>query len=437
MNVAPWFYFLAGTSEVVIEDCPPAERNYHTAIGGFVLITAILASLSGGYALYTIFHSVIAAVLFGAFWGMTIGAIDRFVVMTIDLTSTAGRLRTLGSASLRLLLAVFVAIVVARPLELRIFEPEIAGHLQQGVQARLGAQLEAVAAELKRRQEEHEIHGRLAAEEAANAALVGEHAACLIEADFLRAETHQECDGTGGTRVVGAGPVCKLKQADQAAAEARCAGLESRRLTSDASVAALREERSQVLAALRTAAEERSAQLSSEAAAEIAAIATGDTGSLLTRLDALYALSARSDGMAWVIRFVTLLFVLVESLPVGLKLMVAGRGTYANRIHLDEEEATKRHGIERKHRERGRFEHRQAVRSIAAAVREQQRARVLDTVAQGEDVVTDTVNLELRRRTEVVSRDAANTREWYPPRDAPPGDVTVELPRPPRTAADR
>lgn len=419
MRLTQVFYFLAGSSEVVIEDCPEAERNYHTAIGGFVLITAIVASLSGGYALYTVFGSVIPAILFGVFWGCVIGAIDRFIVMTVDLTSQGGRARMLFAAGSRLVLATFVAVVVARPLELRIFAPEIGEHLAEGVSVRAAAQIAALREEIAANERDYEGTKRLAADEASRAALSGERDLCLLEQARLRDEVHGECDGTSGTRRVGVGPICDLKKADHDDVKARCDDLVARLAAADEAIAELRDANDEAFAAMRAEGEARIHAVEQATAQELAKIDAGDSGSLLTRLEALHALSLKSGGMAWAVWFVTALFVLIEAMPVGLKLLVAGRGTYARRLEQDEDEAGKRHRIERRHRERQRMYHRQTVSTIARAVRDQQRGQVLDTIATGADVVANDVNLELRRRTEVTSVDSAQARTAFPPgRDA-------------------
>ncbi|HHO53128.1 MAG TPA: DUF4407 domain-containing protein [Deltaproteobacteria bacterium] len=417
MGVSRYFYFLAGTSEGVIQDCPESERNYHTAIGGFVLITAIAASMSGGYALYTIFHSAPIALVFGIFWGLTIGAIDRFIVMTLDLTMHGSRARGLITASARLILAVFVAFVIARPLELRIFAPEINARLQGEVLQQLDDSVSQIAVELERRQLAYEGNDRLVEERVRYDALAAEHIACRLEEGQLRDAVHGECDGTRGTGRVGVGPICRLKSADLQEVKDRCASLHERLIASEALIASVTEDNDRVFGELRAEAEAQIAALQRDSQERIEAIAEGREGSLLTRLDALHGLAAQSSGMWWALWFITLLFILIEVLPVGLKLMVAGQGTYGRRVYLDERESAKRHRIERKLRERERIKHRTVLTEITEAVREQQRERLLKTISSGVDVVAHDANLELRRRTEVRSQDLTEARTVFPPEE--------------------
>ncbi len=417
MGVSRYFYFLAGTSEGVIEDCPESERNYHTAIGGFVGITAIAASISGGYALYTIFHSVPISMAFGIFWGITIGAIDRFIVMTLDMTMHSSRIRGTLAACSRLLIAVFVAFVIARPLELRIFAPEINARLQGEVAQQLENGLGQVTAELEREQQAHEGNARLSEERIRYDSLSAEHIACRLEERQLRDVVLGECDGTAGTGRVGVGPICRLKQTALDEVSGRCGEIGERLLASETLLARVAEDNAAAFAQMRAKADDRAATLTAASQAQIQAIGNNEAGSLLTRIEALHGLAEESDGMWWALSFITLLFLLIEALPVGLKLMVAGQGTYGRRLHQDERESAKRHRIERKLRERERIKHRTVLTEITEAVREQQRDQLIETIATGIAVVADDANHELRRRTEVRSRDLAEHRVVFPEDD--------------------
>ncbi|CCQ65552.1 hypothetical protein CWATWH0402_4134 [Crocosphaera watsonii WH 0402] len=61
---------IGGANTKVLErpECV-AEQNKHVAMGMMILCTGSLASLSGGYALFTVFGSTQMATAFGLFWG--------------------------------------------------------------------------------------------------------------------------------------------------------------------------------------------------------------------------------------------------------------------------------------------------------------------------------------------------------------------------------
>jgi len=129
------FWRCAGVTVSVLEQ-PGCEtdHNKHAAIGATVLLTGILAGLSGGYAFYRAFGTYRAAIPLGIFWGLLILNLDRFMVMSIKKKDVptgnwrawlkAKSIELLASLP-RLLLAFLLALVIAKPLELKLFQPEI------------------------------------------------------------------------------------------------------------------------------------------------------------------------------------------------------------------------------------------------------------------------------------------------------------------------
>ncbi len=136
------FLIMCSGAEASILDDPRcvADRSKYAAIGATVLSTAALASLSGGYAIYTTFRNVPIAIGLGIVWALIIFNLDRYIVSTlrkqrIDPTLSkkerlAIRGRELGRALPRFLLAVFIAVVITRPIELKLFEREINAALE-------------------------------------------------------------------------------------------------------------------------------------------------------------------------------------------------------------------------------------------------------------------------------------------------------------------
>ncbi len=119
-------WWCAGARPDILEHCPTDHAKYF-GIGGTILFTALMASFAGGYAFYTAFQNTLLAVLFGAFWGLLIFNLDRYIVATIgkgDGTSKITK-EEWFSAAPRLLMAILLGFVIATPLELKIFEPEI------------------------------------------------------------------------------------------------------------------------------------------------------------------------------------------------------------------------------------------------------------------------------------------------------------------------
>ncbi|MDR6516954.1 DUF4407 domain-containing protein [Chryseobacterium camelliae] len=110
----------------------PSEWNKFAGIGGIVLFTAVFATLSAGYAMYTVFDNIWAAVGFGVLWGLMIFNLDRYIVSSIKKTGTWWN--QILMAIPRLILATFLGIIISKPLELKIFEKEVNKQLNTIIQ---------------------------------------------------------------------------------------------------------------------------------------------------------------------------------------------------------------------------------------------------------------------------------------------------------------
>ncbi len=113
----------SGADRNLISGCSEGEQTKFAGIGATVFFTAVMAMIAASYALYTVFDTVIPAVAFGLVWGLLIFNLDRFIVSTIRKRDSF-RSEFL-QASPRIVLAIIIAIVISKPLELKIFEKEI------------------------------------------------------------------------------------------------------------------------------------------------------------------------------------------------------------------------------------------------------------------------------------------------------------------------
>jgi Domain of unknown function (DUF4407) len=118
-----FFIICSGSDTDVLEQCSKGEQNKYAGVGATVFFTALMAFIAASYALYTVFDNLFAAIGFGFIWGLLIFNLDRYIVSTIKKTGNV--IDELIQASPRILLAIIIAIVIAKPLELKIFEKEI------------------------------------------------------------------------------------------------------------------------------------------------------------------------------------------------------------------------------------------------------------------------------------------------------------------------
>lgn len=113
----------SGADKSILEECTIKEKNKFIGIGSTLLLTAVLASLSGGYAVFSTFQSIPISVIIGIFWGVVIFSLDRYIVTSIDKKGIWWN--QLLTAFPRLLMAFVLAITISKPLELRLFQDAI------------------------------------------------------------------------------------------------------------------------------------------------------------------------------------------------------------------------------------------------------------------------------------------------------------------------
>lgn len=124
-----FLWICAGVNRKVLRQCPTDYAKY-AGIGGTILFTALMAMLSGGYAIYTVFDSTIVAICFGIFWGLLIFNLDRFMVNTMYSDGTHKiTFEEFKGGIPRLILAIFLGIVISTPIEMRIFDDKIQSQL--------------------------------------------------------------------------------------------------------------------------------------------------------------------------------------------------------------------------------------------------------------------------------------------------------------------
>ena len=124
MNHISKFLCLCAGADVKLISKYPSEVSRYSSIGATIVFTGFFAALSGGYALYKIFNDLVIAIILGLIWGFMIFNLDRYIVMSIKKKDRIWN--ELLTALPRIILAIIISIVVAKPLEVRIFADRIA-----------------------------------------------------------------------------------------------------------------------------------------------------------------------------------------------------------------------------------------------------------------------------------------------------------------------
>jgi hypothetical protein len=289
-----FFWICSGADTDILDDCPKSEQEKYAGIGATVFFTAVMAFLAGSYALLTVFDNIWISIGLGIVWGLLIFNIDRYIVSTIK---KRDKFRTeLLQATPRIILAVIIAVVIARPLEMKIFEKEVEreiltsqNQMIQENQAQVG---QIFAPEIARLEQENEN-------------LTAETSAKKAEVDALYERYISEAEGTDGTMKLGKGPVYKEKREKHDFAEAEYAELkrENDKQISDnlAQIEILRKQEDERIASTQP-------------------IIEGVDG-FMARLKAL-------DNLPFLPQFfIFLLFVAIETAPIFAKLM-SPKGPY-------------------------------------------------------------------------------------------------------------
>ena len=118
-----------GLDKALLRMCP-TDWAKKAGMGGTILGTAVLATFSGGFAAYTVFENQWFASVIGIIWGLVIFNLDRYLVnsMFSDGEPTISKQEFLSGLP-RIIIAVFLGIVISTPIELKIFEGKINDYL--------------------------------------------------------------------------------------------------------------------------------------------------------------------------------------------------------------------------------------------------------------------------------------------------------------------
>jgi hypothetical protein len=131
-SIGNFFIFCSGAYKDILELCP-TERAKYQGIGATIFFTAVLATFSGGYAIHFVFENLAFSIPFGFLWGIIIFNLDRYIVLSIKKTGVFKEEALFVLP--RFLIALVLAITISKPLELRLFENRISKQLGKENQA--------------------------------------------------------------------------------------------------------------------------------------------------------------------------------------------------------------------------------------------------------------------------------------------------------------
>lgn len=304
-KIKNFFWLCSGASKPLLEKCP-TEASKYVGIGATIFFTGIFAALSAAYALFTVFESYYAAIGFGIVWGLMIFNLDRFIVSSMRKTGNVKK--EFYMAVPRLILAVLISIVIAKPLEMKIFEKEIMAEFELMEKQQFTQKMNEINVR-------YETENQMIQGEISN--LKSEIADKAQKRDELRSLAQEEADGTGGSMRRNAGPIYQIKKAD---ADKQEVELNTMRSTNEALIAQK---------------QNRLAEIDSLIRQEVLAINRSTIPGPAARMDALSSLTSKSSAIWFANWFILLLFIAVETAPVIVKL-ISPRGPYDRLLQTDE-----------------------------------------------------------------------------------------------------
>ncbi|MCB4799105.1 DUF4407 domain-containing protein [Neotamlana laminarinivorans] len=308
-----FFIICSGADTDILEQCSKGEQNKYAGIGATVFFTAVMATIAASYALFTVFDSLYSAILFGLIWGLLIFNLDRYIVSTIK--KNGNFTDELIQAAPRIILALIIAIVISKPLELKIFEKEINQVLLEEKNALTLSNKNQIAQQFTPKIEAlnrniDSLQSQINRKEADVNALYNVYI--------------NEAEGTAGTKRLGKGPVYKEKRDKH-----------------DAALADLQQLKTENKAKIETI-EAQIAQAEIDYANQVTT-----SQPIIDNFDGLMARVNALNKLPWLPSFfIFLLFLAIETSPIFAKLL-SPRGAYDFKLE-DQEMALKTNVLKNK-----------------------------------------------------------------------------------------
>jgi hypothetical protein len=290
-----FLWWCAGAHQQLLKQYP-SEQTKYSGLGGVILATFVLASLSSGYAIHTVFNNWLITIPFAIVWGLIIFNFDRFLVSTMRKYGVSRR-KQIWMAVPRLALALLIGLTIARPLEMKIFEKEIDTKVVENVHKKIQLndsllKIENAALTQNATDERNRLTQRkLGIEDTLH--------------QLQQAYVH-EADGTGGSMQRGIDNITRLKLNAYTQAQAQYAP-ELAQLT-----AGIKSQDS-ILNTANTGLEEKRKQYEATALANVG---------FLERNKALANLIDEESSVFWTSLLISLLIILIEIGPILSKLMM-------------------------------------------------------------------------------------------------------------------
>lgn len=290
-----FLWWCAGAHQDLLKQFPSEHAKY-SGLGGVLLATFVLASLSAGYAVYSVFGNWLWTIGFAFIWGLIIFNFDRFLVSTMRKYGISKR-KQFWMAVPRLALALLIGFTIARPLELKIFEKEINVKMTENLHKKIQLNDSLLT---------RENNALINTATLERQRLTVRKLAIEDTLNHLQTAYVQEADGTGGSGQRGIERLTHLKMDAYNQVRLQFA---SEQILLDKNIAS----QDSILANAKSGMEEKRKQYEASATANMG---------FLERNKALSDLSNEESSVFWANLLISLLIILIEIGPVLSKLIM-------------------------------------------------------------------------------------------------------------------
>lgn len=299
-----FFCYCSGASLTLLKRCP-SEKSKYVGMGATVFFTGLLAAISSTYAMYFVFDQIVWPIVFGLVWGLMIFNLDRFIVLSMRKSHES---KEYIQAIPRVILAILIALVISKPLELKVFEKEIVTELglikqellasnEKAIESRYSVKTDSLKSERERLKESIEKKE-------------------IIRNELLDI-ARQEADGTGGSGKVNPGPIYQIKKRNADQAQAELDELIAKNESIDRKIDA------------------ELTQLDLSKKNDLNQIEVNNINGISFQLTALNRLGDKYDTIYYANVFIILLFIMLEIAPIMAKL-ISPRGPYDDLLEVHE-----------------------------------------------------------------------------------------------------
>jgi Domain of unknown function (DUF4407) len=290
-----FLWWCAGAHQDLLKEYP-SEHSKYSGLGGVILATFVLASISAGYAIYSVFGDWRWTIAFAVIWGLIIFNFDRFLVSTMRKYGVSRR-KQFWMAIPRIALALLIGVTIARPLELKIFEKEINTKVVENIHRKI---------QLNDSLLQSENTALMQTTEAERNRLLARKVSIEDTLHRLQQSYVQEADGTGGSQQRGIENITRMKMEAYNNAF-RQSTPELQQLSSSIQT------QDSILASAKAGVQNKRKEYEAAAIANVG---------FLERNKALTDLSGEESSVFWTSILLTLLIVLIEIGPILSKLIM-------------------------------------------------------------------------------------------------------------------